>query len=130
VIDNTIVFFTSDNGPNLNRPETGCAGPLRCGKGTTWEGGMRVPAIAYWPGKVAPSRANQLIASLDLAPTFASLANITWRPDGGHGVDQTPLLLGEGVVKNRLLLLSNTILCIHFITYLHIVSEAHISLLC
>jgi arylsulfatase A len=50
---NTFVFFTSDNGPWLTQGEAGgSAGPLREGKGSTWEGGMREPAIAWWPGRI------------------------------------------------------------------------------
>jgi len=96
--NDTLVFFTSDNGPNLNRLESGCAGALRCGKGSTYEGGMRVPALAYWPGKVRPGKERGLLTALDLAPTFAALANIAWRPPGGHGSDQGALLLGQGDV--------------------------------
>ncbi|CAL4162534.1 unnamed protein product, partial [Meganyctiphanes norvegica] len=52
---NTLVWFTSDNGPSMTRHERGgCAGPLRCGKGTTWEGGIRVPSIVHWPAKIKP----------------------------------------------------------------------------
>ena len=61
--ENTLVIFTSDNGPWLSYGNhAGSAGPLREGKGTTWEGGVRVPFIARWPGKhsrrqdSAPSR--------------------------------------------------------------------------
>ena len=50
--DNTLVFFTSDNGPEEDSyPDSGFT-PFRAGKGTTWEGGVRVPAIAYWPGMI------------------------------------------------------------------------------
>ena len=54
--DNTFVFFTSDNGPEEDSyPDSGFT-PFRSGKGTTWEGGVRVPGIAYWPGMIKPGR--------------------------------------------------------------------------
>ena len=55
---NTVFVFTSDNGPSLrNEVRGGNAGPLRCGKGTTWEGGLRVPGIVWWPGACNDARA-------------------------------------------------------------------------
>ncbi|XP_047735557.1 arylsulfatase A [Hyalella azteca] len=72
--DNTVVWFLSDNGPSLLRRERGgCAGALRCGKGTTWEGGVRVPAFVRWPGHIVPSRTNELLSSLEVLPTIAAL---------------------------------------------------------
>jgi len=73
---NTLVFFTSDNGPWLTQgPAGGTAGLLREGKGSTWEGGMREPAIAWWPGQIQPgSVSSELAATIDLFPTFLSLA--------------------------------------------------------
>jgi arylsulfatase len=73
---NTLVFFTSDNGPWLLRKENGGSpGPLRGGKASTWEGGLRVPAIAWAPGRIAPRQTSARIASvLDLLPTFTQLA--------------------------------------------------------
>lgn len=84
--DNTYVLFTSDNGPWLikNRgkkdghlPEDhgGAAGPLRSGKVSTWEGGVRVPTIFWGPGRVPAGKAcDQLASTLDVLPTFAALA--------------------------------------------------------
>lgn len=73
---NTVVFFTSDNGPWLLRKEHGgSAEPLRGGKASNWEGGVRVPAIAWAPGRIAAGQRCERIAStLDLLPTFAKLA--------------------------------------------------------
>lgn len=72
--DRTIVVFTSDNGA-LERPGGGSNLPLRGSKGTTWEGGLRVPAIVRWPGRIAPgSTCDELVTSMDLFPTFAALA--------------------------------------------------------
>jgi len=68
--ENTLVLFTSDNGGSL-----GCVNrPLRGGKGSTWEGGMRVPTIAWWPGTVPDASAcDEVATTMDLLPTFARL---------------------------------------------------------
>ena len=95
---NTLVIFSSDNGPWLIRgKEGGSAGPLRGGKGSTWEGGMREPTIAWWPGHVpAGTACDAVTANIDILPTFVKLA-------GGEvpakpvidGKDISPLLLGK-----------------------------------
>ncbi|MEK0450742.1 MAG: hypothetical protein RL088_3010 [Verrucomicrobiota bacterium] len=74
--EKTLVIFTSDNGPWLSYGEhSGVAGPLREGKGTSWEGGTRVPCIARWPGKVpANSTTNAMLMTIDILPTLAALA--------------------------------------------------------
>jgi arylsulfatase A-like enzyme len=76
--NNTLVIFTSDNGPWLVQKENGgSAGLLREGKGTSWEGGHRVPMIAWWPGHIPEGVVNENVAtSLDLLPTVASLADV------------------------------------------------------
>jgi arylsulfatase A-like enzyme len=76
---NTLVLFLSDNGPRNTgkdpRQGGGSTGGLRGQKGTTWEGGMRVPALAWWPGRIAAGRATAEAASnLDVFPTLAMLA--------------------------------------------------------
>ncbi len=73
---NTLVVFTSDNGPWIIKgAEGGSAGLFRDGKGSTWEGGMRVPAIVYWPGKIPAGTLNATRTStLDLYPTLLRLA--------------------------------------------------------
>jgi arylsulfatase A-like enzyme len=73
---NTLVLFTSDNGPWLPYlDQGGSAGLLRSGKGTTWEGGVRVPAIFWWPGTIAAGGVVTGIGSeLDVLPTLARLA--------------------------------------------------------
>ena len=72
---NTMIVFTSDNGPWLPfREHSGSAGLLREGKGTTWEGGMREPTIFYWPGKIKPAIITDIGSTLDLFATIATIA--------------------------------------------------------
>ena len=71
---NTLVVFTSDNGPwTMFGPHGGTAKPLRGEKGTSWEGGFRVPTIFNWPGKIKPAAIDEMAANLDLYATFAAL---------------------------------------------------------
>jgi arylsulfatase A len=73
--ENTLIIFTSDNGPWLSYGNhAGSALPFREGKGTAWEGGVRVPAIACWPGKIpAGSTCDEFAGTIDLLPTIAEL---------------------------------------------------------
>jgi arylsulfatase A-like enzyme len=92
---NTFVFFTSDNGPWLAmREEGGSAGLLFEGKGSTWEGGMREPAIARFPGRIKKGSVSSAVATtLDLFPTFATLAGANVPGDRIlDGVDILPVL--------------------------------------
>jgi arylsulfatase A len=96
--DNTLVMFSSDNGPWLIKgKEGGEAGPLRGGKGSTWEGGMREPTLAWWPGKIAPeSTCDAVAGNIDFMPTFVDLAGgkvPTDRKIDGRSI--APLLLGK-----------------------------------
>jgi arylsulfatase A len=93
---NTLIIFTSDNGPWLQHgAHGGSAGPLRSGKGSTWEGGQRVPAIFCWPGRIKPSLNPSIACAVDLLPTLAALADA---PLPEHrvidGQDLGPSLLG------------------------------------
>lgn len=95
----TVVFFTSDNGPWLPfRQQGGSAGLLRDGKGTTWEGGMRVPMVAWWPGTIpAGSTVMDMACNLDLFTTSLSLAGVGIPGDRAiDGLDIRPALLGKG----------------------------------
>ncbi|MEN7549467.1 sulfatase [Rapidithrix thailandica] len=76
---NTLVWFTSDNGPWLIKgADGGSAGLLRDGKGSTWEGGMRVPSVAWWPGQIEEQSVNgELTSTIDLYPTLLSLVGGT-----------------------------------------------------
>jgi len=94
----TIVWFTSDNGPWLSfRDHGGSAGLLRAGKGTTWEGGMREPALVWWPGSIAPGRVSaELGTTMDIYSTSLALAGGTLPADRVvDGKDLTPMLTGE-----------------------------------
>lgn len=96
--ESTLVIFTSDNGPWLIKHlEGGSAGLLRGGKGSTWEGGMRVPTICWWPGRIAPGQTATAVGStLDVLPTLTSLAGIELPSDRTFdGVDLTTVLDGE-----------------------------------
>lgn len=96
--ENTLVMFSSDNGPWLVKgTDGGTAGPLRGGKGSTWEGGVREPALAWWPGKIAPGSVCDAIAgNIDFLPTFVKLAGGTVPADNKiDGKDISPLLLGQ-----------------------------------
>jgi arylsulfatase A-like enzyme len=81
--ENTLVLFTSDNGPWLSeRLNAGSAGLLREGKHTNWEGGVRVPCLAWWPGTIVAGRVVQDLASeLDLFATCVELAGGSLPPD-------------------------------------------------
>lgn len=96
--NNTIVFFTSDNGPHKEGgadPEFfHSAGPLRGYKRAMYEGGIRVPMIVRWPGVVPKGRSDQVWAFWDVMPTMAELAHVP-APQGIDGRSAMPLLLGE-----------------------------------
>jgi len=100
----TLVVWTTDNGAWQDvYPDCGYT-PFRGTKGTDYEGGSRVPAIAWWPGTIEPGRRNsEIVGSLDFMATFATLAGLTVPTADRDGVptmfdscDQTALLRGEG----------------------------------
>jgi arylsulfatase len=97
VADDTIVIFTSDNGPWLNfGNHAGSTGGLREGKGTAFEGGPRVPAIVRWPGHVEPgSVCRRMASTLDILPTLAAATGAALPPLEIDGVSILPLLEGE-----------------------------------
>lgn len=95
--DNTLVVITSDNGPWLIKgADGGCALPLRDGKGTTYEGGVRVPCIMRWPGKIpAGISSDEMVTEMDLMPTIARLAGTSEPKDRIiDGKDIWPLMTG------------------------------------
>lgn len=95
--DNTIVIYTSDNGPWLNfGNHAGSAFPLREGKGTAWEGGVRVPCVIKWPGNIKPGSIYEGLAStLDVLPTIASVVDAPLSGNKIDGVNMLPLLRGD-----------------------------------
>lgn len=99
--ENTVVLFFSDNGAT----HLGSNGALRGQKGSLWEGGIRVPAIARWKGKIeAGSTSRQQAITLDIFPTIKSLAGISTK-DALHldGIDLTSTLMGQAQPKDRTL---------------------------
>lgn len=99
--DNTMVIFISDNG---GLEGYGDNGSLRGAKTTLWEGGHRVPAIIYWPGKIEKNISDALVMSFDFFPTILSVCNID--PPDGHfldGMDISPLLFNSRLPDSRYL---------------------------
>jgi len=96
--ENTLVVFTSDNGPWLEFDQHGgSAGLLREGKGCTYEGGMREPCIMWWPGMIKPAVVHDLGTTMDLLPTILRLAGAEVPADRVlDGFDLRPVLSGAG----------------------------------
>jgi arylsulfatase A len=103
--ENTLVLFTSDNGPWLSKGLSAgseglftgrYAGYYDTGKASTWEGGIRMPAFAYWKGTIQPfSRSSEIVSSLDIFPTLSSLAGIPLPDKRAYdGRDMTQVLQG------------------------------------
>ncbi|HEX9187970.1 MAG TPA: sulfatase, partial [Vicinamibacteria bacterium] len=98
----TLVVFTSDNGPWLSYGDhAGQAGPLREGKGTAFEGGVRVPFVARWPGRIpAGSVVREPAMTIDVLPTIARLVGAPLPERPIDGLDISPLLLGQGGARS------------------------------
>jgi arylsulfatase A-like enzyme len=95
----TIVIFTSDNGPWLSfGSHGGSALPLRAGKGTTFEGGQRVPCVVWAPGKIEEdSQYDDLVSSMDLMPTLAAMARSEIKSEKKiDGIDVSKVLFNGG----------------------------------
>jgi len=103
--ENTFVVFTSDNGPWLTKKQFGgSAGLLREGKGCTWEGGMREPAVCWWPGKIKPSVVGDIGSTMDLFTTVLKLAGAAVPTDRViDGVDLRPVLFGTGPCPRKVM---------------------------
>ena len=104
-LENTFIFFTSDNGPELGGyPDQGTT-PFRSGKGTTWEGGVRVPGIAAWKGVIKPGQAsNGMFDLMDFHMTALALAGaLDKQPTDNYvdGIDQSSFLLADGGQTKR-----------------------------
>ena len=94
---NTLVIFTSDNGPWLNfGNHAGSTGGLREGKGASFEGGQREPCIMKWPGHIAEGTiCNKLASTIDILPTLAAITNSALPEKKIDGVNILPLLMGD-----------------------------------
>jgi arylsulfatase len=107
-LENTIIFFTSDNGPECEVPPHGRT-PFRGCKGSSWEGGVRVPTFVYWKGMIAPRRSDGLFDLADLFNTALSLAGKPGAEVGAmlpkdryvDGIDQVSFLLADEGESNR-----------------------------
>jgi arylsulfatase A-like enzyme len=108
-LDNTLIIFTSDNGPEQEIDPHGRT-PFRGGKGSTWEGGVRVPTFVSWKGMIDPRRSDGLFDFADILPTSLGLAGMKGAAIGEaigksnylDGVDQSSFLLaGEGASNRR-----------------------------
>ena len=99
--DNTLVIYTSDNGPWLSYgTHAGTAGPLREGKGTTWDGGQREPTVMRWPGKIPAGKVcHELAATIDVFPTIAAITGAKLPKHKIDGLDISRLLFGKADEK-------------------------------
>jgi arylsulfatase A-like enzyme len=103
--EKTLVFFTSDNGPHQEggaNPEFfDSNGPLRGKKRDLYEGGIRVPLIARWPGRIEPGTVSHHISAFwDFLPTFAELAGVNY-PASVDGISMVPTLLGKPAAQKQ-----------------------------
>jgi len=95
-LENTLIFITSDNGPEMESWPDSSYTPFRGAKGSTWEGGIRVPGIFYWKGMIEPGRVSDgLFDFCDILPTFCAFAGVEDLPQDRYidGVDQRAFLL-------------------------------------
>lgn len=99
IAENTLVVFTSDNGPWLiYKTHGGSSGLLRGGKGGTFEGGMREPTIFWWPETIKPGVVMEMATTMDLLPTFCKLANASLPEDRVYdGYDISPVMFDTGI---------------------------------
>jgi len=119
---NTLVLFTSDNGPWLQYGDhAGSAGRFRVGKGTTFEGGVRVPFIARWPGRIPKGAVcREPAMTIDLLPTLAGLTGGALPPHPIDGLNIWPLLAGERGAKSP-----HDVLCFYWGEHLQAVRSGH-----
>ncbi|MEO6183136.1 MAG: sulfatase-like hydrolase/transferase, partial [Verrucomicrobiota bacterium] len=100
--ENTLIIFATDNGPWLSYGDhAGSAYPLREGKGTSWEGGTRVPCIMRWPGKIpAGTESQTMLMNIDLFPTIAKLIGAKLPAHPIDGMDVWPIISSKKSAKN------------------------------
>jgi len=103
LINNTLVIFTSDNGPWMNYGNhAGSAYPLREGKGTTWEGGPLVPCIMHWPEKIPQGfTCDKMASTIDILPTLASIVDVPVPERKTDGVNILPLMMNDPEANPR-----------------------------
>jgi arylsulfatase A-like enzyme len=117
IADNTIVLYTTDNGPHMNTWPDGAMTPFRSEKNTNWEGAFRVPCVIRWPGKIKPgSVSNEIVSGLDWCPTLVAAAgdaDVKQKLLKGHeaagkkfkvhldGFNQLPYLTGRDAKSER-----------------------------
>lgn len=104
IAKHTLIFFSSDNGPwqEVSTFRAGSAGVLHGSKGTTWEGGVRVPGIFWWPGKIKPGVVSDIGSTLDVYATALRLAGVAL-PPGTDGIDlERSLFDGAPSPRNEL----------------------------
>ncbi len=108
VSDNTVIIFFSDNGGNMYNEVDGTTPtsntPLRGGKATMYEGGIRVPMIVSWPGNIAPeTKSAALVQSCDFYPTILEMLVLKAKPDQKFdGVDLSPVFNGGGIERDAI----------------------------
>ena len=104
-LEDTLIFISSDNGPHMETWPDAAFTPFRSAKGSTWEGGVRVPGILHWPGMIEPGRQSDgLFDFNDILPTLLALAGESARlPSDRYidGVDQSSFLLAPEGLSNR-----------------------------
>jgi len=86
----------------MQREQGGCAGSLRCGKATNWDGGVRVPALVHWKDAIQPRKSNELFSALDVVPTFMKIVGHpieNMKHEVLHGVDQSKFIFQEDKVS-------------------------------
>ena len=101
MIDHIFLFSIFLKRPLIHEDKgdySGCAGHLRCGKGTTWEGGQRVPGMISWPSKIEPGVTHAVASTLDIMPTIMSIVGEEI-PENNVSYDLSDLLLNNGEVK-------------------------------
>jgi len=104
-LEDTLIFVSSDNGPHMETWPDAAFTPFRCAKGSTWEGGVRVPGLLMWPGMIEAGRQSDGMFDFnDILPTVLGIAGESARlPTDRYidGVDQTSFLLADDGLSNR-----------------------------